>query len=198
VGSLSICFQQIGKLSLYVAAGGIHPARVLPVTLDVGTNNEQLLNDDLYLGRQHRRVTGEEYYNLVDEFVNAVKLRWPNCLIQFEDFSNDNALTLLEKYRDKHLCFNDDIQGTGAVALAGILTALRIQGKPAKEIRNQRIVCLGGGSAGLGVINSLIDGMVEEGLSREARKMVAIAASDTPIHPIRRQTRIFGFLTRMA
>jgi hypothetical protein len=100
----------IGKLSLYVAAGGIHPARVLPVTLDVGTNNEQLLNDDLYLGRQHRRVTGEEYYNLVDEFVNAVKLRWPNCLIQFEDFSNDNALTLLEKYRDKHLCFNDDIQ----------------------------------------------------------------------------------------
>lgn len=163
----------IGKLSLYVAAGGIHPARTLPVTLDVGTNNEKLLNDALYLGRQHHRLTGDEYYNVVEEFMYAVKLRWPSCLVQFEDFSNANATTLLEKYRDRHLCFNDDIQGTGAVALSGVLSALRAQGKPTKEITKQRIVCLGGGSAGLGVINSLIDGMVEEGLAREdANKLV--------------------------
>lgn len=115
----------------------------------------------------HSTSHSEEYHNAVDEFINAVKLRWPQSLIQFEDFSNENALTLLDKYRDRHLCFNDDIQGTGAVALAGILTALRAQGKSAKEIIKQRIVCLGGGSAGLGVINSLIDGMVEEGLPRE-------------------------------
>lgn len=169
----------IGKLSLYVAAGGIHPARTLPVTLDVGTNNEKLLDDPFYLGRQHRRLTGEDYYNVIEEFMSAVKLRWPSCLVQFEDFSNANAANLLEKYRDRHLCFNDDIQGTGSVALAGILTALRAQGKAAKEITKQRIVCLGGGSAGLGVINSLIDGMVEEGLSREvANKNVWVVDAD--------------------
>ncbi|KAL6042273.1 Malic enzyme, variant 2 [Balamuthia mandrillaris] len=157
----------IGKLCLYVAGGGIHPARVLPVTLDMGTDNEALLNDPLYLGRQHKRLTGPEYFSLVDEFMNAVKLRYPTALVQFEDFSNNTALKLLEKFRHTHCCFNDDIQGTGAVALSGILTALRAQKKRPSDITKQRIVCLGAGSAGLGVINSLVGAMVEEGLSRE-------------------------------
>lgn len=157
----------IGKLSLYVAGGGIHPARTLPITLDMGTNNEQLLNDPFYLGRTHRRLTGEQYFNLVDEFMNAVYLRWPNVLVQFEDFDNSTAMALLQKYKDKYLCFNDDIQGTGSVTLSGLLCALRAQGKPSKELTKQRIVVLGAGSAGLGVVNSIVKGMVQEGLTRE-------------------------------
>ena len=105
----------IGKLALYVAAGGINPGRVLPVMLDVGTNNEKLLNDPLYLGIKKKRLTGQEYFDVVDEFMEAITTRWPNVLIQFEDFTSDKAEVVLKKYRNKYLSFNDDIQGTGSV-----------------------------------------------------------------------------------
>eukprot|EP01116_Phalansterium_solitarium_P022462 TRINITY_DN7431_c0_g1_i1.p1 TRINITY_DN7431_c0_g1~~TRINITY_DN7431_c0_g1_i1.p1 ORF type:complete len:595 (-),score=135.40 TRINITY_DN7431_c0_g1_i1:226-2010(-) len=161
----------IGKSALYVAAGGIHPARVLPILLDVGTNNETFLQDPFYLGLKQKRITGPAYYSLLDEVMHALRNRWPNVLVQFEDFSNQNAYPILEKYRRDFLCFNDDIQGTGAVALAGIYSALRAQGKAPSDIISQRIVCLGAGSAGLGVINNLYRGMIEHGLSaEEARK----------------------------
>jgi malate dehydrogenase (oxaloacetate-decarboxylating)(NADP+) len=154
--------MQIGKLSLYVAAGGIHPQRVLPVTIDVGTNNAKLLNDPLYIGLQQPRVRGDEYYSIIDEFMRAVNLRWPGVLVQFEDFENAHALPILEKYRYKHLCFNDDIQGTGAVALAGIVSAIRARGGTKDDLPNERIVVCGAGSAGLGVTNSLAWTMVSE------------------------------------
>eukprot|EP01121_Diplochlamys_sp_Union-15-3_P001102 TRINITY_DN10963_c0_g1_i1.p1 TRINITY_DN10963_c0_g1~~TRINITY_DN10963_c0_g1_i1.p1 ORF type:complete len:584 (-),score=73.72 TRINITY_DN10963_c0_g1_i1:24-1775(-) len=158
----------IGKLSLYVAAGGIHPKRTLPICLDVGTNNEKLLNDPLYIGIRERRLSGEEYYSFVEEFMNAIANRWPDVLIQFEDFSNENALPLLDKYRFKHLCFNDDIQGTGAVALAGLIGAMRVKGGTIKDLARQRIVVVGAGSAGLGVANSLAWTMIQEiGLSTQ-------------------------------
>lgn len=102
----------IGKLSLYCAAGGIAPHRVLPVVLDVGTDNEELLNDKFYLGVSKRRLRGDDYFFMIDEFMDAVRFRWPHALVQFEDFSSDNAQTLLDRYREDHLCFNDDIQGT--------------------------------------------------------------------------------------
>eukprot|EP01102_Stenamoeba_stenopodia_P008339 TRINITY_DN2392_c0_g1_i1.p1 TRINITY_DN2392_c0_g1~~TRINITY_DN2392_c0_g1_i1.p1 ORF type:complete len:607 (-),score=143.98 TRINITY_DN2392_c0_g1_i1:173-1993(-) len=157
----------IGKLALYVAGAGIHPNRVLPVTIDVGTDNQALLQDKFYLGNRHSRLKGPEYYQIIDEFLHAVYTRWPNVLVQFEDFNNEHALPLLEKYRNKYLCFNDDIQGTGAVALAGILCALRAQSLPPNALTKQRVVCLGAGSAGLGVCNSLVMGMVQEGLTAE-------------------------------
>jgi len=163
----------IGKLALYTAAGGIHPARCLPVMIDAGTNNPNLLADPLYLGLQHPRITGTDYFTLLDEFLHAVRHRWPNVLVQFEDFETSNALPLLQKYRDEHLCFNDDIQGTGAVVLSGVMSALRVQGKnPEKELVNQRIVCVGAGSAGIGVIQGILMGMRQSaGITEEkARK----------------------------
>jgi malic enzyme len=155
----------IGKLALYVAAGGVDPARILPVTLDVGTNNPELLNDPLYLGLQQRRVTGSPYYEMVDEFMEAVTERWPNVLVQFEDFENEHARPLLDRYRRRYLCFNDDIQGTGAMVVAGVLSALRAQQKSTSAIKSQRIVCVGAGSAALGVADSLHYAMVKEGAS---------------------------------
>eukprot|EP01127_Copromyxa_protea_P000557 TRINITY_DN10471_c0_g1_i1.p1 TRINITY_DN10471_c0_g1~~TRINITY_DN10471_c0_g1_i1.p1 ORF type:complete len:588 (+),score=128.30 TRINITY_DN10471_c0_g1_i1:101-1765(+) len=152
----------IGKLALYVAGGGIHPHRVLPITLDVGTNNEELLNYPLYLGLRQRRATGQAYYDFVDEFITAVTHRWPNVLIQFEDFANPHAHNLLEKYRYQHLVFNDDIQGTGAVATAGILAALKIKGVNINQLHKERIVIVGAGSAGLGVANSIAHTMMQE------------------------------------
>ncbi|EER16555.1 malic enzyme, putative, partial [Perkinsus marinus ATCC 50983] len=137
----------IGKLSLYVACAGINPGRTVPVTLDVGTNNPDLLNDDMYLGERHKRVDGEEYYAAVDEFVDAVRSRWPGVLIQFEDFTNDHAFPLLKRYQENILCFNDDIQGTGSVALAGVLTAMRAK---SEALADQRIVFFGAGSAAVG------------------------------------------------
>ena len=110
----------IGKLSLYVACAGINPAHTLPVTIDVGTNTQRLIDDPMYLGEKHPRVGGDEYYQIIEEFIQAATSRWPDVLIQFEDFSNDHCFELLEKYRHRTLCFNDDIQGTGAVALAGV------------------------------------------------------------------------------
>src|SRR6185503_17273080 len=142
----------IGKSSLYVAGAGVHPARVLPVCLDVGTNNENLLLDALYLGKARRRIRGPEYDALVDAFLEGVARRFPNALVQFEDFGMQNALRLLERWRDRACCFNDDIQGTGAVALAGVLAGLRLTGGKLEE---QRVVIAGAGSAGLGIARTL-------------------------------------------
>ncbi|CDH53958.1 malic enzyme [Lichtheimia corymbifera JMRC:FSU:9682] len=153
----------IGKLSLYVAAGGIRPRAVLPVVLDVGTNNEELLNDPLYLGMPHRRLDGEEYYSFVDEWVTAVKSRWPNALIQFEDFKYPHAYNLLNKYRKEIRCFNDDIQSTSAITLAGILASLKARGKKQEDLSDERIICVGAGSAGVGVCEGIIDCMVAQG-----------------------------------
>ena len=154
----------IGKLALYVAAGGIDPRKVLPVMLDLGTDNASLQSDPWYLGMTHSRLRGQQYHAMVDEFVRAVHARWPHALIQFEDFSSDKAATILETYREKHLCFNDDIQGTGAVVLGALLAAVRTQGEDAR-LRDQRIVICGAGSAGMGVAASLAAAMVgREGL----------------------------------
>jgi malate dehydrogenase (oxaloacetate-decarboxylating)(NADP+) len=157
----------VGKLSLYCAAGGIAPHRVLPVVLDVGTDNEELLNDDLYLGVQKRRLRGPEYYQLVDEFMSAVRYRWPKVLVQFEDFDSSVAQRLLDKYRHTHLCFNDDIQGTGATTLAGLLGALRAKGEDVNSLGDQRILIAGAGSAGIGIGQVLYQAMLEQGYSEQ-------------------------------
>ncbi|ORE08647.1 malic-domain-containing protein [Rhizopus microsporus var. microsporus] len=153
----------IGKLSLYVAAGGIRPRAVLPVVLDVGTNNKELLNDPLYLGMPHPRLTGNEYYEFVDEWVTAVKSRWPDVLIQFEDFQNPHAYNLLNRYRDSITCTNDDIQSTSAVTLAGILASLKARGKTPDDLADERIVCVGAGTSGVGVCEGIVDCMVDQG-----------------------------------
>jgi len=160
----------IGKLSLYCAAGGIAPHRVLPVVLDVGTDNEELRKDPNYIGTPKRRLRGKEYYHLVDEFMHAVRHRWPRVLVQFEDFSSDKAQKLLDKYRDDHLCFNDDIQGTGSTVLAGVLGALRASGAGVDHLGDQRIVVAGAGSAGIGVAQVLMQAMVEQGHTEEEAK----------------------------
>ena len=160
----------IGKLSLYTACGGISPAYTLPVVLDVGTNNRQLLNDPLYMGWRHPRITGEEYDRFVDEFIQAVRSRWPNVLLQFEDFAQKNAMPLLERYRDQLCCFNDDIQGTAAVTLGTLIAASRAAGS---RLRDQNVVFLGAGSAGCGIAEQIIAQMKSEGLSdEEARAKV--------------------------
>ncbi len=150
----------IGKLSLYVVGAGVYPYRTLPVMLDLGTNDAALREDPLYLGERIPRLTGDAYYAAVDAFVGAVHKRWPRALIQFEDFSNDHAFPLLARYRDDILCFNDDIQGTGAVALAGILSALRITGQ---TLADQRVVFLGAGSAARGIADAIAAGMMQAG-----------------------------------
>jgi len=137
------------------------------VVLDVGTDNEELLKDPFYLGVQKKRLRGQEYFNLVDEFMEAVRYRWPNVLVQFEDFNSSVAQSLLNKYRQKHLCFNDDIQGTGATALAGLLGALRSKGEDVESLGKQRILIAGAGSAGIGIAEVLKQAMIEEGLSEE-------------------------------
>jgi malate dehydrogenase (oxaloacetate-decarboxylating)(NADP+) len=158
----------IGKLALYSACAGIDPTTCLPVTLDVGTNNEELLNDELYLGYPHRRLEGKAYLDLVDEFVTAVQSRYPDALIQFEDFLTPNAYALLTRYKDRVLCFNDDIQGTAAVALAGVYSSTRITGLPFKELR---IMFLGAGSAATGIADLMTTAFTDDGLSpEEARR----------------------------
>jgi malate dehydrogenase (oxaloacetate-decarboxylating)(NADP+) len=160
----------IGKLSLYCAAGGIAPHRVLPVVIDVGTDNQELLDSPFYLGVNQKRMRGPEYFQLIDEFMQAVRHRWPNVLVQFEDFSSDVAQTLLNHYRDGHLCFNDDIQGTGATTLAGVLGALRAKGEDVNSLGDQRIVIAGAGSAGIGVASVLMQAMIEQGRTPEEAK----------------------------
>lgn len=154
----------IGKLALYVAAAGFHPSTTLPVMLDFGTNNESLLNDDLYIGARHKRLPDDEYYELVEEFMMAVKDKWPDCLVQFEDFSNDHCFDLLKKYKNRHLCFNDDIQGTGAVVTSGFLNAVKLSGIP---IKDHRIVFFGAGSAAVGVAKQIAHQMVLHGMTKE-------------------------------
>lgn len=158
----------IGKLALYTACAGIPPQQCLPVTLDVGTNNESLLGDVLYLGYPRRRIEGKAYLGLVDEFVDAVQERYPNALIQFEDFLTPNACALLRRYRERVLCFNDDIQGTAAVALAGVYASTRITQVPFPDLR---IMLLGAGSAATGIADLMVAALVDEGVSlEEARR----------------------------
>jgi malate dehydrogenase (oxaloacetate-decarboxylating)(NADP+) len=159
----------IGKLALYTACAGVPPHLTLPVTLDVGTNNEALLRDPLYLGLRQPRVRGEAYDAFLEEFVTAIQEIFPKCCIQFEDFANFHAVPLLARYRDRVCCFNDDIQGTAAVALAGVIAALRIVGG---KLSDQKFLFLGAGSAGIGIAEMLGQAMVQEGLSlREARSL---------------------------
>lgn len=154
----------IGKLALYVAAGGIHPSRVLPIMLDVGTDNVDLLNDPGYLGTRAPRLRGKDYFDMVDEFMQAIHARWPNALVQFEDFGFHSAAPILAKYKMNMRCFNDDIQGTGAVALAGVFSALRMQGKTAADLPQERFLFLGAGSAGVGVADSIRNAIVRQGV----------------------------------
>jgi malate dehydrogenase (oxaloacetate-decarboxylating) len=154
----------IGKLSLYSVIGGIRPERTLPIVLDVGTNNQERLNDPEYLGWRHERVTGQAYYDFIDQFVQAVKDEFPHTLLQWEDFATPHARPILERYRDQLLTFNDDIQSTAAVALGVILGGVKVAGK---SLKDQQIVMLGAGSASIGVADYLRAAMREEGLSEE-------------------------------
>lgn len=167
VGGMGI---PIGKLSLYTACGGVNPANTLPIMLDVGTNNTERLNDPLYMGWRHPRITDEQYMEFMDMFVEAVNKRWPNVLLQFEDFAQKNATKLLNRYRNKLCCFNDDIQGTAAVTLGTLLAASHTTGTP---LRDQRVVFVGGGTAGCGIAEKIIDCMMAEGLTeQQARSQI--------------------------
>ncbi|MCC5854478.1 MAG: NAD-dependent malic enzyme [Idiomarina sp.] len=153
----------IGKLSLYTACGGISPAYTLPVMLDVGTNNEKLLNDPMYMGARHKRISGEEYEAFIERFIDAVERRWPGVLIQFEDFAQQNAMPILKRYQNEVCCFNDDIQGTAAVTAGTLLAACKAKGE---SITDQRIAFVGSGSAGCGIAEQIIAHMCKEGLTR--------------------------------
>lgn len=157
----------IGKLMVYTAAAGINPSKVLPVSLDVGTNNESLLNSELYLGNRHKRVTGEKYDSFIDSFVKAVQRQFPNALLHWEDFGRNNATKILRKYENELATFNDDVQGTGIVVLAGILGALNIS---KEKLTNQKILIYGAGTAGMGIANIILDEMKEQGLSEKDAK----------------------------
>jgi len=160
----------VGKLSLYTVCAGVNPTLSLPVTLDVGTDNESLLEDPFYIGLTQHRVRGQDYDDLVDEFIDAVHKVFPDAIVQFEDFGNRNAFRLLHKYRDKICCFNDDIQGTAAVAVAGLLSAARIA---ESDLTDQRVLFLGAGEAAIGIANLLVSVMMEAGLSEpEARRRI--------------------------
>jgi malate dehydrogenase (oxaloacetate-decarboxylating) len=157
----------IGKLSLYTAGAGIHPAKCLPAMLDVGVNNEQLLNDPLYLGIRQKRLRGDAYFDFIDQFVQGVRRSLPGALIQWEDFSKQNAFSVLNRYREEVLSFNDDIQGTGAMALAGILTALKMS---RQELKRQVFAIFGAGAGGAGIARQLHAALMKEGLSAEEAK----------------------------
>jgi malate dehydrogenase (oxaloacetate-decarboxylating) len=160
VGGIEI---SIGKLAIYTAAGGIDPTRVIPVMLDVGTNRESLLKDPMYVGNRHPRIRGERYDAFIEAYVETVTKLFPNALLQWEDFAPGNGRRILEKYRSRLSTFNDDMQGTGAITLAAVVSAVRVCGSP---MRNQRVVILGAGTAGLGIADQIRDAMMREGLSR--------------------------------
>ena len=167
IGGMGI---SIGKLSLYTACGGISPAYTLPVMLDVGTNNEKLLNDPMYMGLRQKRVSQVEYDEFVDLFIQAVKRRWPEAIIQFEDFAQPNAMPLLQRYREEICCFNDDIQGTAAVSVGTLLAACRSK---SARLSEQKVVFVGAGSAGCGIAEQVISQMVAEGISeQQARSQI--------------------------
>lgn len=167
IGGMGIA---IGKLSLYTACGGISPAYTLPVCLDVGTNNEKLLADPMYMGSRHKRIDEDEYNAFVDQFMAAVRRRWPDAMIQFEDFAQPNATPLLQKYRHTYCCFNDDIQGTAAVTVGTLLAACRSIGT---SLKDQNVVFVGAGSAGCGIAEQIIRQMMAEGLTDEqARRQI--------------------------
>ena len=158
----------VGKLAVYTAAAGIDPNKVLPVVLDVGTNRQSLLNDPLYLGNRHERVRGDRYYEFVDRFVKTAEEMFPHLYLHFEDFGRSNAAVILNKYKDTYTVFNDDIEGTGIISLAGILGALKISGQ---KLREQSYMCFGAGTAGCGIANRVYQEMLDQGVPEdEARK----------------------------
>ena len=161
VGGMGIC---IGKLSLYSAVGGITPNQTLPIMLDCGTNNQKLLEDPNYLGWRHERIDDDQYYEFLERFIQALKRRWPNALLQFEDFAINHATPLLEKYRDELCSFNDDIQGTAGVTAATLLAAAKAADK---SIEDMKVAFLGAGSAGCGIAEQIIRLMTAKGLSEE-------------------------------
>lgn len=184
----------IGKLALYTACGGISPAYTLPITLDVGTNNQSLLDDPMYMGWRHPRVSQQEYDAFIDEFISAVKRRWPNVLLQFEDFAQANAVPLLERYRDELCCFNDDVQGTAAVCVGTLMAACQARGE---TMASQRVVFVGAGSAGCGIAEQVVVAMQAEGLSeREARDRVYMVDREGLV--TREQTWLYDFQRKLA
>ena len=184
----------VGKLSLYTLCAGIAPARTLPILLDAGTDNESLLSDPLYLGWRHRRVRGQDYDDFIEAFVQAVMEVFPAALLQWEDFSKNNALRLLERYQNRLCTFNDDIQGTGAVTLAGLLAATNVAGSTLGE---QRIVVVGAGSAATGICDQVVAAMQAEGIvEAEARRSIWLMDSEGLVHTERAQ--LSGFKQKFA
>lgn len=170
----------IGKLTLYTLCAGIHPATTLPILLDAGTNNSSLIGDPLYLGWRHERIRGQAYDDFIESFLQAVIRKFPNALLQWEDFSKDNARRLLERYHDQLCTFNDDIQGTGAVTMSGLLAAIEVAGS---NLLNQRIVILGAGSAATGISDQIVSAMVSNGLSeKQATSSIWLIDSKGLVH----------------
>jgi malate dehydrogenase (oxaloacetate-decarboxylating) len=185
VGGMGI---PIGKLSLYTLCAGIHPATTLPILLDVGTDNRELLEDPLYLGWRHERVRGEKYDEFIETFVEAVRQRFPRVLLQWEDFSKNNAGRLLERYGDRLCTFNDDIQGTGAVTVAGLLAAMKLT---AGKLGDQRIVILGAGSSAIGISDQVVAASIQAGYSKlDARKAIWLVDSKGLVHSGRKGLEI--------
>jgi malate dehydrogenase (oxaloacetate-decarboxylating) len=186
VGGMGI---PVGKLSLYTLCAGIHPSTTLPILLDVGTDNQELLDDPLYLGWRHNRIRGEEYDQFIEAFVTAVSHKFPNVLLQWEDFSKHNAPRILERYRNRLCTFNDDIQGTGAVTVAGLLAASRLIGSKFSE---NRIAILGAGSSAFGISDQIVAAMARDGVAaEEARKSLWLIDSKGLVHDQRELDEAF-------